>query len=125
MKGFKYIDPPQDLEASILNIIMKERHKKAVFRLVSLGTLSLTSFYGLIEASLYLWESFRQTGFYEYLSLIFSDGSILTTYWKEFAFSLVESLPLLGLIILLSTTTIFIWSSTKALKDMRLVFLQT
>lgn len=125
MKEFKYTDPPEGLEELILKSISKERHKSAIFRLTSLGTISTASLFVLVKASISLWQSFSQTGFYDYLSLIISDGSVITTYWKEFAFLLVESLPLIGLILLLSSMTIFIWSSAKALKDARLILSQT
>jgi len=125
MKGFYDINPPENLEAQILKKISRERFKTASFRLVSLGTLSLASLFGLVKSGIFLWQSFSETGFYQYASLIFSDGSILKNYWKEFAFSLVESLPLLALTSVLLISAIFIWSSAKALKDARLILSQT
>lgn len=125
MRDFNYIEVPRGLEDSILKRIAMERKKKAQISLITLGTLSLASFLGLIKTSLLLWQGFKQTGFYDYMSLIFSEGGTLTNYWKEFAFSLIESLPLIGLISLLAIMAIFIWSGSKAIRDARFVLLQT
>ena len=124
-RNFILIDPPLNLEDVIFKRIIKERRKSALVRFTLLGGTSLVSLLGLVKAGTLLWQSFIQTGFYEYTTLIFSDGSALASYWKEFAFSLIESLPLISLISLLSITAIFIWSSTKALKDARVILFQT
>ena len=122
MKEFNYIDPPLNLEASILKKIATERTKTARIRFAFLSTIAFFSFWGIIQTGVSLWQSFSQTGFYDYASLILSDGTTLTSYWKEFVLSLVESLPLLGLTTLLAVVAMFIWSSTKALRDARFVF---
>lgn len=122
MKEFNYINPPLELEASILKKITIERTKTTRLRFAFLSATALFSLWGIIQTGISLWQSFRETGFYEYASLIFSDGTTLTSYWKEFTLSLIESLPLLGLTILLVILATFIWSSTKALRDARFVF---
>ena len=122
MKEFNYIEPPLDLEASILRKISTARTKAARIHFAFLSTISLLSLWGIFQTGISLWKSFSQTGFYDYLSLVMSDGATLTTYWKEFALSLMESLPLVGLITLFAIIAMFIWSGTKALTDVRFVF---
>jgi hypothetical protein len=67
--------------------------KSSIFSL--LGGFSLA---GLIPVSRSLVDSFTRSGFYEYLSLLFSNNNGLAYYWKELAYSLAESLPVLNLI---------------------------
>ena len=124
MKEFNYIELPQDLECSILTKIEKIRRDEAVLRFGIQGSISVLSLLGIIKIGMFLWQSFIQTGFYSYLSLIFSDSSAIAIYWKEFVFSLVESLPILGVISLLIILTIFIWSSSKAIKDAKIMLIQ-
>lgn len=124
MKEFKHIDPPQDLETKILNKIYNERRKNTFIKTSFLGATSIASLFGLINVGVILWQSFVQTGFYEYLSLIFSDSSVLSTYWKEYTLSLIESLPLVGLISLLAIAIVFVWSSAKAVRNVQFM-LQT
>ena len=122
MKEFNYIEPPLNLEASILRKISVARTRAARIHFAFLSTVSLLSLWGIFQTGISLWKSFSQSGFYDYLSLVMSDGATLTTYWKEFALSLVESLPLIGLITLFAIIAMFIWSGTKALRDARFVF---
>ena len=64
----------------------------------SLGVLSLS---GSILSIKMLIEQFIQLGFFKYLSLIFSDGGIIATYWKEYTLSLIDSLPIASLAVFL------------------------
>jgi hypothetical protein len=43
-----------------------------------------------------------RSGFYEYFSLLFSDTGSIISYWKEFTFSIAESLPIISIISVLS-----------------------
>ncbi|OGZ06363.1 MAG: hypothetical protein A2845_01030 [Candidatus Lloydbacteria bacterium RIFCSPHIGHO2_01_FULL_49_22] len=42
-----------------------------------------------------------ESGFIDYASLLFSDSGAVLSYWREFSVTLVESLPLLGLTLIL------------------------
>lgn len=117
------IDPPMDLEGTIIKIVRSEQKKLARIYFATQSIISGASLVGLIETGIYLLNSFKKTGFYEYASLIFSDPASLSNIWKEFIFSLVESLPALTLIVFLSVTTLFIWSLLKALRDARTALL--
>ncbi len=58
------------------------------------GVLSLGCFVFMI---FHLKEQFASSGFFQYTSLIFSDGSLFATYWKEYILSLADSLPFASL----------------------------
>ncbi len=116
-------NPPHGLETAILSRIRRAEKNAARTRFVLLTSLATSSLFSMIPSVTYLLNSFSQSGFYHYLSLIISDNTVLALYWKELTLSLIESLPLLGLIAFLSATAVFVWSGTKALRDARTAFL--
>jgi hypothetical protein len=62
-------------------------------------------------------NDFTQSGFYEYLSLAFSTKGLLFSYWKEFAFSLAESLPTMSIVLSLALLFIFFLSLRYVMKQ--------
>ena len=50
----------------------------------------------------YLWQSILESGFIQFFSLLFSDGSAIMPYWQNFAMALLESLPAISLLVMLS-----------------------
>ena len=74
-----------------------------------IGILSLS---GFIFMSVYLKNEFSSSGFFEYTSLIFSDGSIISLYWKEYLLSLADSLPVASLV----TTSFLLFSVLLSIK---------
>jgi len=103
------IEPPKGLEGRILARINMEEKRLAKVRTWIFGGSSLASFGLSAWAIVYLVESIKQSGFWQYLSLAFSDGTALA-YSKELSLSLVESLPIVSTILFLSAVGFFIWS---------------
>src|SRR3989344_2995718 len=95
-------EPPERLYGNILIRIEREKNRAARIRFAVLGTTALASTLALIPAYQYAASEFTQSGFLQYLSVVFSDSSIAAVYWKEFALTLAESAPVLGATILLS-----------------------
>ena len=83
-------------------------HDKCIARvkLWAFSVVGFSSFIGLVPAFKILSTDLAQSGFYEYFSLAFSDGLSYLSYWKEFSFSLAESLPIMS--ITLSLSLVFI-----------------
>jgi hypothetical protein len=104
------IEPPRGLEGKILSIITEEEKRLAKTKLWIFGGTSLASFGFSVWAVIYLINSIKQSGFGQYLSLIFSENGAVLVYWKELSFSLAESLPIFGLIIFLAAIGFFVWS---------------
>ena len=88
-----------------------ERIYRSVFGLLSVGFLT-----GSIFAFINMVQAISQSGFGQYVSLVFSDGGVVLSYWKEFLFSLVESIPVTGVILCLGAMTLFVWSLGKTAK---------
>jgi hypothetical protein len=76
---------------------LKNRQKRRFF-----GAIAYTSIITLIPASLYALSEFSRSSFGEYISLISSDTDVAFLHWKEFALSLIDSVPLFGMTIVLT-----------------------
>lgn len=63
------------------------------------GVLGITIFTILSRQT--LWEELSHSGFFSYLSILFTDPDIVANAWQEVALSLLESLPVVTLIIIL------------------------
>jgi len=119
-KLFKYLktnNAPSGLEKRILTKIREMTRKQQMVRIFVLGGSAIASFGLSVWAAISLAKNTAQTGFWQYLSLAFSENGTILSYWKEFAFSLVESLPILSLILFLTTIGFFIWSFTNIFKN--------
>lgn len=99
----------EDLAKKIWLKIVSRNRKIIYIKITSFSLLGLFSLAGIVPAIVHLAEDFSNSGFYEYLSVAFSSNGNLASYWKELSFSLVESLPMLGVInVLLLVFILFI-----------------
>ena len=103
-KLFSAIETPE-LPAGLIGQVMKciakerghlvNRKRGAMLLVTATGMLAaLTPVFILIKASL------EESGFWQYFSLLFSDFDIVTASWQNFLASLLEALPVTGLILL-------------------------
>ncbi|MBP9727880.1 MAG: hypothetical protein KBD27_00720 [Candidatus Moranbacteria bacterium] len=103
-------EPSQLLRASILTKIgllqsRKERHQKWF----SLGMLSLSIL--LFSLGVYQYgQTLLQSDFLRLLSLLFSDLGVLIGSFQYFSYSLLETLPIVPLLVLLVPVVFFFWS---------------
>jgi hypothetical protein len=116
-KTLAYEKAPIDLEKKIkLRILAEEerlsRNKALIFGLSTATSLSLS-----LWAAFLLIRSLSESGFWNYLSIVVSENVAVISYWRELSFSLVESLPLVGLIIFFATAGSFIWSFANMSKN--------
>lgn len=119
LSGMEKIRPPRDLKRSILLGIAKEELRRAkVYFAIALTALP-TSLVAVFLSGRYLINSFYESGFYEYFSLLFSGDSTVLAYWKELAYSLVETMPVLGTIVFLIAVSVLIWSGANTATNLR------
>ena len=112
----KYESDPSLASGIWLAITMREK-RIAQYKLLAFALTGLASLGGLVPAFKILLGDFARSGFYEYFSLIFSDGRSILSYWKEFVFSLAESLPTMSIILTLSLIFILILSLKNLTKQ--------
>lgn len=119
------LKPPRGLRQSIIfGIGQVERSRARVYLFISTSILPL-SIIGVIFSGKYLLQSFYQSGFYDYFSLLFSGDGAVFTYWKELTYSLAETIPILGTIAFLTALGFFIWSGANAVSNVRRFALST
>jgi hypothetical protein len=111
------IEPPKGLGGRIMNIINVEEKRLARIRAWAFGSSTVASFGLSMWTVVYLIKSANESGFWQYLSLIFSENGAVLAYWRELSLALVESLPIASLIIFLAAVGFFIWSATNMLSD--------
>jgi len=86
---------------------------------LSLLALSIIAF---VPALGYCLKELGSSGFYEYSSLILSDGGVVLTYWKDLLIILLESLPVLGVVAVFSTVLLFLIALRKSVTDLSILF---
>jgi hypothetical protein len=86
------------LSERILKRICQAEAKKALIEsFLSYSFVVLASFL-CFGAFWWIYQDATQTGLWTSLSLIFTDGSTVMSYWKEFSMSIIESLPFISLV---------------------------
>ena len=113
----EYVEVPEGLSYRVfanLEIAVQARRTQQKYLW---GVFSLLSLSALIGSSVYAFQAFATSSFSTYFSLIFSDAGSIAILWKDLALSLVESLPLFGIIIILSSVSALLWSIRKFSKN--------
>ena len=119
---FAAIEAPRGLYETVMHRLAQAERRAARMRLGLSSVVALGSFLALIPVVEYTLEQFAASGFYTYLSLLFSDSSIVLTFWHEFALSLIESLPSLALALLIPLTVVLVWSVRRVSANARAAF---
>ena len=99
-KQAKY-QPAGRLSGDIWASIELKNAQIAKWKKYSYMSLSVLSLFGSAFSIKSLIIQSTQLGFFEYLSLTFSDSGIIAKYWKEYTLSLADSLPVASLAITL------------------------
>jgi len=97
------------LSSKILLRINQEeikRFKLRIFITRAVGSLSFVAFFPIL---INLISQLQNSGFWNYLSLLFTDTGTVALYWKQFSMSLIEATPMFPLtMILLSLLGLFV-----------------
>ncbi|MFA6407344.1 MAG: hypothetical protein WCV80_01405 [Candidatus Paceibacterota bacterium] len=112
-KLFAQVDhqlPSEGLVERIVATIAQKDKKRAQIRFIYSTTILAASVIAFVPAIQYLGSEATQSGFFQYISLMFSDGALLATFWKEFSFSLAESFPVFGTLATFSTGFAFLFA---------------
>ncbi len=118
-KNIKYVELPSGFEAQVLSHIEAFQLRRTRIRTWSFGGASLCALALTILIGNSLYSALARSGFYEYVSLVFSADGTLFSYWKELGISILESTPILGMIILLAAVTLCIWTCAQAMTSSR------
>lgn len=108
---------PETLTTSTLSIIKSLEHKKVMSKLYLYSSLVALSLVGILYASYKLWINLKESGIYEYISLVFSNNIVALSFWREIGFAIIEALPLLAIALFLTTVITFVVSTIKAAEN--------
>lgn len=100
--------PASFKEALYRRLTVLER-RAARIRMSYLVALSLASLAALAASVWYLWQTVMASGFADYLTVAFKDGAALA-FSRDLGYSLLESLPALGIALALATGLAAAWS---------------
>ena len=115
------IEPRKGFCAMVLERIAYARRHRARMRLLREATVFFASGLVLVPLAQYAGSEFYSSGFYDYASLLFSDRMVLNS-WQDFVYSLVESLPSVAVLLLVTATVALVWSLRRAVESSRLAF---
>lgn len=111
-------EPPPHLLPKILQRIHTLEQSKLRRRRIGYSIATLFSFIGLVGTFLLTHTAIIESGFGQFLSLIFSDFGILSSSWGTFGMTLLETLPVTSFILCLTAALAFLsslraWSRTR------------
>jgi len=92
-----YNQPETGLSADIWRVIEVKQAEGLKIKSLSYGFIGILSLGGFVLMSVSIVKQLSTSGFFQYFSLAFSDGSLISVYWKEYLLSLSDSLPVASL----------------------------
>ncbi len=107
---------PEGLFEQVLFRIQAEDRKLARREQFAWGGIFVASLGLFVESGIRAAHVIAASNFGSYLSLAFSDSSMIGTLWKQFALSLVESFPFIETIVFLASIVAVLWSIRNFLK---------
>ena len=116
------MDVPEGLSSSIIAKIRKEQQRNARLQLAISAPLAFISGVAVVFTFQYLTQELSRSGLGDYFSVLFSDGGAVLTYWREFALSLLEQIPILSMILFLSATLALLGSMRSLVKNIQTNF---
>lgn len=122
LKTFDRVSVPQGLQDAVFACIHREEVRLARIRLAFFVPLVFLSGLGVVASALYAIKEVAQSGFLQYVSIIFSDSSAVFAYAGEFLLSLAEQAPLLGISVFLATLFALLQSMRETMKNMQTMF---
>lgn len=116
---------PKNLRNNVLLSIRSEE-KRIAKRELAVSAFAAVASIGAIVASVeYAVTAFYQSSFYSYASLLLSDPDMVLRYWREFSLTLLESLPVIGIVCFLIAMFALLVSLRFLARNMRLGFTPT
>lgn len=95
---------------------MRTKQKLIIFSLglsVSIGTFLML--FPTIKTE------FMQSGFYEVLTLVYSDFGLVLTNWQDYSLALLESLPISATISFMLISLVFIWTLKRLTETIKTI----
>lgn len=114
--------PPKDLLKKIMKRIRREEQIFIIKRIVAFSTTLMASIIALFPVSKMLLSDFSNSGFLRFFSLMFSDSSVVASYWQSFVLILLETLPVASVALFLAVLLVFLQSVKSLSKNIRIIY---
>jgi hypothetical protein len=114
-------EPPQGLIDKILKRIQREERFLLIRHVAIFSTTLFGSALAFVPASKMLLTDLSRSGFFNFFSLIFSDFSSISVYWKNLALILLETLPAASLALFLAVLLVLLQSIKSLFKDIKII----
>ncbi|OGH91912.1 MAG: hypothetical protein A2534_00260 [Candidatus Magasanikbacteria bacterium RIFOXYD2_FULL_39_9] len=111
VKDSRLVTPSATLADRVLFAIERKKRFYASVKLAIYSLVTITSSIGLAVVWRIEGSAIINSEAIQLLSLLFSDFSIVASYWQDYAFSLLESLPVVSIIVVAS----FAWAACASL----------
>lgn len=115
---------PAGLSRLVLAKIEIAQRQSTRRRLFVFGVADAILSLGVVVSCWSLINLLTSSSFFNYLSLLWSDSLSLVPYWQEFLLSMMESLPVLGLMAFLAAMAALTFSLGKTVSNYRLFYYQ-
>lgn len=115
------VNPHKRLLKRVLECINKKQRLFIMRRVVAFSLALAISLLAFLPALRMLSQNIIDSGFIHFASLIFSDFSIVMTHWKIFALILLETLPIVSLILFLIVLFLFLESVKYLSKNIKII----
>jgi len=113
--------PSPNLTKRILGEIERIERRRLILKTAGFGALlaasSVLAVYGCFAA----FSDASRSGFLAFGSLFFSDFGVVAASFSDFAFSMLESFPVVSVTILLSGVFFAVWSAAEFVRDVSLM----
>ena len=106
-----------DFSQKIWFSISKKQKQKTMYTRVLYSILSITSFVVLIPVCTTILSQLQETGFTQYLSIVFSDIGSIGIFGKQLLYALGEALPTLSIALFLFLVASLVFSLKELLKS--------
>jgi hypothetical protein len=113
---------PAGLKKKIIFRISERQRRIATIRFVLFLSILLMSVTYIMPAVSNLYSEMVQSGFFEFVSLLFSNFSHVLVVGGDYLFSLMEYLPIFSLAVFLFTFFTILLSARFLLRDIKTVF---
>ena len=120
---FSHINAPEPPDWPLGRIVSRINEKKKInlirqkLALASIGFLG--SIFSFLPALNLLSKSLNESGFLDFISLIFSDAGTVLVLWKTFYLSLLETLPVVEIILFSAVLLVFLESLRYLSKNLK------
>ncbi len=119
VKDSQAVPPSAKLAERVILAIEEKRRFYAFVKMVVYSFVAVASSVGLVIAWRIEGASIINAKAISLLSLLFSDFGVIASYWQDYAFSLLESLPVVSIIVIASFAwgvCVSVWKAVRTYK---------